>query len=101
VRGTAFVTGYGIGASVAGTVNSQLLHAADWLPTLVGLGGGTVAGKTLPLDGMDQWEVISRPNVETQRTEVVYGHEAASVNAGIRIGDWKVSIVLSHQVTAV
>ena len=48
----------------------QLSHAADWLPTLVKLAGGSTAG-CLPLDGIDQWQALIGA-APTKRTEVTY-----------------------------
>ena len=88
VRGAAFVCGWGISRSVQGTVSEQLLHGADWLPTLVaGVAGGSTTG-TLPLDGINQWEAISEGS-PSARYEVVYGHEDGPWNCGLRNGSWK------------
>lgn len=51
VRGAAFISGWGIPSNIRGTINRQLMHAADWLSTLVvGVAKGSTAG-TLELDG--------------------------------------------------
>jgi len=41
-----------------GTITNQLMHSTDWLPTLCRLAGTEPSG-TLPLDGVDQWDVIA------------------------------------------
>lgn len=87
-RGASFVAGPLLPARVRGTVNTQLSHAADWLPTLVGLAGGSTAG-TLPLDGVDAWPAIVGRG-KTTRNEVIYGHEAGAINFGLRMGKWKI-----------
>lgn len=69
----------------AGAVADGMMHAVDWYPTLVGLAGGATA-KCKPLDGMDQWPMVSegRPS---PRTEVVYNVEP--FRGAVRQGDWK------------
>jgi arylsulfatase A-like enzyme len=46
VRGIAFVRGTNsaLAPVPAGSTSHEMMHAADWLPTLVALGGGTTAG---------------------------------------------------------
>jgi hypothetical protein len=69
---------------VAGTLSPLLMHCADWLPTLVqGVLGGSLAGRTLPLDGVDQWLAITTGATSGQRTEVVHTHNYGSDYAGL------------------
>ena len=95
VRGAAFATGWGIKgvAGVGGTTSSALMHGADWLPTLVrSVAGGSTQGKTLPLDGVDQWLVLTTPGGHSGpalRNETIYGHEKGPTNCGLRNGTWK------------
>ena len=60
---TGFVTGAGIlpsgsPAGVGANLFPGLMHGADWLPTLSTVAGYSLSG-TLPLDGVDQWQLIT------------------------------------------
>ncbi|XP_037537849.1 arylsulfatase I isoform X2 [Nematolebias whitei] len=97
-------------------VSKALLHITDWFPTLVGLGGGDIS-QSRGLDGFDVWPAISegaesprqeilhninplhrRPNhnmsrSRTPRPKAQSGPRSSvwdtSVQAAIRVGDWK------------
>jgi arylsulfatase A-like enzyme len=80
-------------ASAAGTVSEGLFHVTDWLPTIVGLAGGTTA-RNFALDGKDIWPALS--GGASPRTEMLYNvnplchtGQAGAPKAGLRMGDYK------------
>ena len=71
LRGSAFVWGAGIGASVRGTTAPGIMHTVDVLPTLIAALGGdapALAAAGFPLDGVSQWAVLSRGDTGARQT---------------------------------
>ena len=78
-RATAVIAGAGMGAALAGTQFTHLMHGADWLPTLAEAAGIAKAdvGGALPLDGVSHWAALSgAPGAarRPQRTNVTLGN---------------------------
>ncbi|KAF0296118.1 Arylsulfatase I [Amphibalanus amphitrite] len=70
----------------AGYVSHELIHITDWMPTLLRLAGASADGD--PLDGFDQWPMLSAGQ-PSARTEMVYNIDEKLPNAALRIGDLK------------
>lgn len=98
VRVPGFVTGGSplLPASVRGTLNHKLIHVVDWLPTIVGLAGGTT-DRNKELDGYNVWDAITTPS-PSPRTEILLNINPAcglgfvNPNAALRVGDWKLLV---------
>ena len=91
VRGTAYV--WGANLPKLNYDNNQLLHATDWLPTIVeGIAGLELNKDKWALDGYNVWPTIIN-NSDTQRKEILINLNPARSDfvgqTAIRSGDWK------------
>lgn len=86
-RATAFMSGTGIQKS--NYVYTGMIHAVDWMPTVLNAAGGTPDSK---LDGIDQWDSL-RTARESKRNEIIYNIDdlrpEIGGHAAIRMGDYK------------
>ena len=101
VRVPGFVHSPLLPAAVRGTTSDGLFHVTDWLPTLVGIAGGSTA-RNLPLDGLDIWGDLQRGGSASPRSELLLGLNplglstdwfvgglAGPPRAALRVGDFK------------
>ncbi len=73
----------------AGKTVDELLHAVDWYPTLIKLGGGSLEQK-LPLDGLDIWPTLTAGAKSPHDALLLCGRSRN--RTAIRAGDWKLLI---------
>ena len=80
--------------AVKGTTSHELFHVTDWLPTIVGIAGGSTA-KNFALDGHDIMPSLTSGSA-SPRTEMLYnvnplctGGQAGAPKAALRMGDYK------------
>merc|ERR1712228_45686 len=79
----------------SGEMYLGLMHAADWLPTIMGMiGEPAMPGETLPLDGVNLWPSLSEGD-GALRDEVYYGVTDTQVGMhgpAYRSGDMKLIV---------
>ena len=76
----------GLPAAARGLEYHGLVHAADWLPTVLSAvtgGGAPSPGETLPLDGVDVWGALLG-NSSSPRSEIYYGINQAGGGPAVR-----------------
>eukprot|EP00051_Salpingoeca_urceolata_P005611 m.74892 g.74892 ORF g.74892 m.74892 type:complete len:656 (+) comp14460_c0_seq2:182-2149(+) len=100
VKGAAFVRGTDtpVAPVPAGSVNTQLMHTTDWLPTLARLAGvdkEAMDKSPLPLDGHDQWDVIAH-GAPTNRTFIAHNVPTGAKPVQLEDGSWTTSTCLSN-----
>ena len=70
-------------------VSNAMMHATDWLPTLLNLIGEKAQMATRKIDGFNIWNTLQNRE-ESPRTEVLINIDPLLYkNAALRIGDWK------------
>lgn len=72
----------------SGYISQHMLHVTDWLPTLLHAAGYDMSKLPRNLDGMDQWDSISR-NTDSKRTEILLNIDQRENSSAIRLGDMK------------
>ncbi|OWF52332.1 arylsulfatase B-like [Mizuhopecten yessoensis] len=86
-RATAFISGKGL--EKTGYTYNGMMHAVDWMPTILSAAGGT---PEKDIDGLDQWESL-RTGAPSKRTEFIYNLDDMNPplqgHAAIRVGDYK------------
>ncbi|XP_013399823.1 arylsulfatase B [Lingula anatina] len=88
-RGSAFIHGQRLKKTQY--VNNELIHAVDWLPTIVAMAGGTAAKLDSDLDGVNQWPTVNTGS-PSARNEFVYNIDDVKRNGAIRVGDYKLIV---------
>ena len=88
IRANAFISGGFLPAIRRGNVESSLIEVADWYTTFCNLAGvdPTDSRAALydlpPVEGLDQWPLISGSNSTAPRTEVVIGGDTTDGSDG-------------------
>ena len=73
-----------------GRVSMDLMHLADWLPTLYGRGGGDIS-KLTGIDGYDVWPTLSEGK-QSPRRELVHNIDPVTWTAALRYQQWKLLV---------
>ncbi|XP_077515270.1 arylsulfatase B-like [Amblyomma americanum] len=68
-------------------VSQQLMHIADWLPTLYSAAGGDVR-RLGPVDGIDMWKALN-VGKPSPRTEILLNIDPAAGTAALRYQNFK------------
>ncbi|XP_069103673.1 arylsulfatase B-like isoform X1 [Argopecten irradians] len=86
-RATAFIAGKML--EKTGYTYDGMMHAVDWMPTILAAAGGKPDTK---IDGINQWDSL-RTGAPSKRTEFIYNLDdkfpPLNGHAAIRVGDFK------------
>ena len=66
--------------------SQHLMHAVDWLPTLLSAAGEK---SNVTVDGVDQWRALEAGNDVQPRQELVYNIKEKPFMAALRVGEYK------------
>lgn len=86
-RAVSFLHSPKLLSKVSGTTYEGIIHAVDWLPTLLEAAGGSAPPEAI--DGVSQWQSVLQAKVPSARTEFVYNFDEMKKNAGLRQGNFK------------
>ena len=89
VRGVAFV--HSPLLVDAQRVSNDIMHVADWLPTLYHVAGGDLDDIKIKLDGYNMWNMISLSKL-SPRKEVLHNIDPVTKTAAIRMGKYKLIV---------
>jgi arylsulfatase A-like enzyme len=92
--------------SASGTQLRGIVHVSDWLPTLLSAAGRSDLLSDVTLDGVDQWDWMTRasegsiaPSETAPRTELLYNTDPTNGVAAVRVGEWKLIVNASSRVS--
>ncbi|KAL6953788.1 N-acetylgalactosamine-4-sulfatase, partial [Sarracenia purpurea var. burkii] len=69
-------------------VSQKIIHLTDWLPTFYAAGGGNVS-QLGHIDGVNQWDHLTKPNVKSPRKEILLNIDEVKGEEAIISGNWK------------
>ena len=72
-----------------GRVSLDLMHATDWLPTLLTVASQGKFSKYTKLDGKNLWDTFLHETPSPRNEILINIDPNIYKNAAIRIGDWK------------
>ncbi len=78
VRVPAILSGGALPAARRGATVNNLFHVSDWAPTLIAAIGASYDpdpnADRIPVDGINQWKLLSEGVPDTQRNEIILDH---------------------------
>ncbi|KAH3763666.1 sulfatase 1 precursor [Pelomyxa schiedti] len=94
IRVPAFLSGPGsnISPSLTGSINNNLFHVVDWMPSL--LTAANLPSPSFEIDGVDQWNSLTQGTIPP-RDSVIFNMPPQSdglSHGAIRVGKWKLII---------
>lgn len=89
-EGGTKAVGFVHGSNLEHAAYTGLMHAVDWMPTLLRAAGAEPNEDNF--DGVDQWHHLVKNENSSNRDEIVYNIDEVKGSAGIRVGHWKLLI---------